>query len=98
MARRPTPLEVLESWDLRKTPDAVIEAERRDARLRAEGWSVEAIKHRANEAHPLSGAVEAYHGTSLMPQPIEYAFDVSAVKKRPMKTSIRFPWWRNGVG
>lgn len=89
-----------ERWNLRGVPDGVVEAERRDARLRAEGWSEEAIRHRLDDGEDtpthVGGLIDSYYGGSLTPEKIEYLGTVSAVRQRPRRVRVRFPWWRSG--
>lgn len=95
-SRHPTPREVLDAYHAQRgVSEAVIEAERRNERLRAEGWSAAAIKHRLNESHLLGGAIDAYYGGSLTPSRVPYIGESSVSSKRG-KPRIRFPWWRDG--
>jgi len=95
------PLVALEEYHAeQRVPDLVIEQERRDERLRAEGWSDEAINHRLDDGEETptlnGGLIDSYHEGSLTPTRIDYAHPESATHHQSRSTSIRFPWWRSG--
>lgn len=96
VSRLPTPQEALDAYHAkRNVSDVVVEAERRNERLRAEGWSRVAIAKRLDNDHPLGGAIDSYYGGSLTPSRVPYIGE-SSVSQRRSEPRVRFPSWRNG--
>ena len=94
--RLPTPQEALDAYHAkRNVPEAVVEAERRNERLRVEGWSADTITKRLDEKHPLGGAIDAYYGGSLTPSRVPYT-GKSLVSQQRSEPRVRFPSWRDG--